>query len=91
MIPDPELINCVFERQLGPGCLFDTDYNNFGLRKKIFHHRCCYTYEMYAPLIAVNQTNHTILLSGKNKSDNLIDHKLPPKSNAYINLSHKSF
>ena len=46
---------------------------------------------MYAPLIAVNQTNHTILLSGKNKSDNLIDHKLPPKSNAYINLSHKSF
>ena len=29
---DPDYINCVLEKQLGPGCLFDTGYNNFGLR-----------------------------------------------------------
>ena len=95
LIDEPEQINVVLEKQLGQGCLVYTDYNNFSLRKKIFHHRCCQSYEFYAPLIVVNQTDNQITIfdkkskSGKQQGQ-IEDFPLAPKSNAYINLTAKS-
>ena len=48
------------EKQAGTGCLKDTEYNNFSLRRKIYHHKVCKIYQFFAPLIAVNLTKHNI-------------------------------
>ena len=53
-------ITIVMERSPGSGCLRDTEYNNFSLRRKIYHHKVCKVYQFYAPLIAVNLTKHNI-------------------------------
>jgi hypothetical protein len=55
-------ITIVMEKLPGSGCLQDTEYNNFSLRRKIYHHRVCKVYQFYAPLIAVNLTKHNISL-----------------------------
>ena len=98
ILPDePEQINCVLEKQLGPGCLVYTEYNNFSLRQKVFHHRCCYAYEFYVPLVVVNQTAHRINIFDKRTGPRgkeqgyLRDYSLAPKANAYVNLTAKSF
>ena len=55
-----EQINCVLEKQLGPGCLVYTVYNNFNHHKKVFNQKYCYEYEFYVSLVIVNQIEHRI-------------------------------
>lgn len=38
---EQETINIVLEKVKGTGCLKDTEYNNFSLRRKIYHHKVC--------------------------------------------------
>ena len=60
--------------------LLETEYNNFSLRRKIYHHSTGERYEFYIPFVVINQTQHDINLfnSGKQmvgcvrKSDNLL-------------------
>jgi len=50
----------VLEKTDGQGCLKDTDYNNFSLRRKIYHQKVCKVFQFFAPLIAVNLTKHPL-------------------------------
>jgi hypothetical protein len=40
--------------------LADSKYNNFSLRSIIFHHSARQRFEIYIPIVAVNETNHHI-------------------------------
>ena len=53
-----DVISIVLEKVSRKGSLKDCDYNAFKLRKKLFHHQCSYQIDIYAPLMAVNLTNH---------------------------------
>ena len=42
--------------------LIDTEYNNFSLRKRVYHHSSSERYEFYTPFVVVNQTSHDVIL-----------------------------
>ena len=79
-------INIVLERVPGIGCLDDTDYNNFNLRRKIYHHKICNVYQFFAPLIAVNLTKYPVtLIQNQEQAD--LNQTLLPHTNLYVNLT----
>jgi len=49
--------------------LIDTEYNNFSLRKRVYHHSSSERYEFYTPFVVVNQTSHDVILLNFDKQE----------------------
>jgi len=67
--------NLVIEKTKGSKQLPDTSYSNFGLRQKIYHHLASHVYEIYNPLVAINETPHLITIRDRLK-DSTVKQKL---------------
>lgn len=75
---DQPKISCVLEKNISQGALTETPYNNFSLRGKVFYHQITCFYEIYAPMMAVNETNESINLfqASLTKHKNADTHKM---------------
>ena len=60
-----------------------SNYENLSLRQPVFLHTAREKYEIYTPLIAVNETDHRIILQSHDKKSSL---ELPPKKNLIVGL-----
>jgi hypothetical protein len=82
--PSEENILCVIEKTIDMEALIDSDsYNNFSLRQIVYHHKERDRYELYTPLVAVNETSHTLMLCGHDGKD---VHAIGPKKNLLVDL-----